>query len=132
MKIVEIQCYYAGCGHSPFPMAEKFYERARRTHELWTCPAGHQQKFVGETQEEKEIKELKQSVIWLRRDNKYLRKDRLSVSRTCPWPNCEFVASSGSSWDRRPLWSHMRAIHEMPALYQILEEARLMEDKEQL
>ena len=118
MKTVEIQCCVAGCGHSPFPMAESFYERARRTHEFWHCPAGHAQHFTGESEEERlsrEVKTLRRQLATVR--ELYERADALA--RKCPWPGCRsYVYSSRDS-----MYDHLRRTHGMPVVAEIQEEA---------
>lgn len=111
MNTVSITCYQKGCGYSPFPMEKGFYERARRTHESWHCPAGHAQHFAGESDEDR-----------LERENKHLRRERdrwqanyeraWRDARICPWPTCrEYVYSSRDS-----LYDHMRRAHGMPTV----------------
>lgn len=118
MQIVEMQCCVAGCGHSPFPMASQFYERARRTHEFWTCPAGHRQHFTGESEEEeRHRKELasKDRIIANWRDR---WQESFDLSRTCPWPTCRsFVYSTRDS-----MYEHMRRAHAMPTVTAVNEE----------
>lgn len=117
MKTVEIQCCVAGCGHSPFPMAESFYDRARRTHESWHCPAGHSQHFVGKSEEEK----LRDALALAERSKKTLERwwERArDEGRQCPWPTCRsYVYASRSS-----MYDHMRRAHDMPTV-ELVEEA---------
>lgn len=125
MEIILVQCATESCGHSPFPMAGAFINRAKKTHETFCCPAGHKNYYAGKTEEEKTIERLKENNEYLQTEVKRLQRDRNIQSRTCPWPECGFIASSGTPWDRRALWSHMRQVHGMPALYQILAEAEM-------
>lgn len=113
MKTVEIQCCIARCGHSPFPMAESFYKRARKTHEYWHCPAGHSQHFTGETDEEKlerQVKSLRRQLESSQWNNDALRRQ---VHR-CPWIGCSFIAHPVNDYDVRAMWSHLRQAHGMP------------------
>lgn len=121
METILVQCCVAGCGHSPFPMAADFERRARRTHEWWYCPAGHSQHWSGQTREERRIAELEGRVEVLRAENSEYWERVKEAARRCPWPGCDFKATSGDEWDRRPLQSHMRSIHGMPSLAAIRE-----------
>jgi hypothetical protein len=126
MKTVEVSCAWEKCGYSPFPMEAGFYDRAQKNKETFYCPAGHANIFSGKPwREEKQT--LKRRIELLKEERTFYKDQSLRAWRTCPWPECDFVASSGNSWDRRPLWNHMRAKHSMPALYQILAEAEQME-----
>ncbi len=102
-----VTCATAGCGHSPFPMSSGFIDRARETHEWFSCPAGHGLSFHGESTTETAARRLKAAKT--SRDYWKNRADRLE--RTGPWNGCEspvFVSVQG-------LQSHMRQIHQMPS-----------------
>lgn len=126
MRIVNIQCATKGCGHSPFPMAASFIERAKRTHETFHCPAGHANFYPQESDEEV----LKKKVKRLERNIRYLQdcNDRLeSFSQRCPWPGCDFEAFPQNPFDLRGLKQHMRSAHGMPTMAEVLEAAEEVE-----
>ena len=112
MQIREITCCQSGCGYSPFPMEEGFYLRARRTHEFWTCPAGHRQHFAGESDHEREMRLLKEGHA---REVRLLEGDAAhwrSMALMCPWPTCrEFEYAN-----RDGVYQHMVRVHGMPRL----------------
>jgi hypothetical protein len=116
MQVKEVVCCYEGCGYSPFPMEEGFFDRAKRTHEFWTCPAGHRQHFASETLEERRIRELRAEV---ERVTELAQSYRKQLAHPwCPWVGCEFQAASLTG-----LQTHLRARHGMPTLAAVSEVA---------
>lgn len=116
MDVVEVQCPTAGCGHSPFPVAETFHERAQRTHEVFHCPAGHELLFPGESEVEKlekEVRRLTQVLGWTRET----RDDMADLARQCPWPTCR----GHVYFDRSGMYRHMERAHGMPRLAEVKE-----------
>ena len=117
MQIVTITCCEPGCGYSPFPMEQGFYNRAQETHEWWTCPTGHKQHFVGESDKDRqhrlEVERLERRIAdW---EGAYNRVS--AESRRCPWPTCrDYVYASRDS-----MFEHMRRIHGMPLLAAVRE-----------
>ena len=126
MEIVYEQCAYKGCGHSPFPMAKKFQDRCRRTHESFFCPGGHSLSYHGESEEEKLRKEVKILERQLE-DACWKRDSLLRQLHRCPWIGCSFVARPVNDYDMRAMWSHLRQAHGMPT--RVEHEAAI--DKEQ-
>lgn len=119
MRVVYEQCYKKGCGHSPFPMAEQFQDRCRKTHEPFYCPGGHAQAYTGENEEEKLRKQVKHLQRQLN-DVKWRVGALRRQTNRCPWVECEFVADPTNDFDMRAMWSHLRSAHGMPTKSQAL------------
>lgn len=125
MKIVEVSCGKAGCGYSPFPMEENYYNRVKRTGETWYCPGGHPRCYnKGKTREEiqrETISRLEKQVDHLRRNvnNQVRWRHEAEAERwICRWTGCGFWGAN-----LHGLRTHMRASHGMPTLAQIEEVA---------
>lgn len=121
-----VQCPVAGCGHSPYPLAEAFVRRARNTHETFHCPAGHPQSYRGKSDLERMREDrdcMREDRDWWRNRYEAMEAQVDAVARECPWIGCGFVAATGDRNDRRPLWSHMRGAHGMPTLTEVQETA---------
>ena len=111
MEIVQITCATPGCGYSPFPMEEGYYQRAKRTHEHFLCPAGHSNAFLAATKEERIIKEQGKSILALRQRVRRLELALVEAHSDCPWIECEFIGATPGG-----LRTHLRAAHGMPTL----------------
>lgn len=57
----EFACPTKGCGHIVC-LTETLEERLRRTHETFYCPAGHRMSFTGQTDAERTIAKLRESL----------------------------------------------------------------------
>ena len=125
MKIVEVSCGKKGCGYSPFPMEENYYDRVRRTGETWYCPGGHPRCYNGGRSKEEiqadEIAQLEKRVEHLRRNLDWqvtYRHEKEAERWICRWTGCEFQAAN-----LHGLRTHMRATHGMPTLAVVEAEA---------
>ncbi len=92
-------------------MSEAFDGRARKTGETFYCPAGHRLVYNGgKSTNELLITRLRQDLKRTQDTINILNREVL----TCQWVGCGFGAK-----DLAGLWTHMRAIHEMPTLAEV-------------
>lgn len=80
-------CCREGCAHV-ICFTPEVEQRLRKTHEFWTCPAGHKQHFAGKTPEEERIDQLEREVARLRNRVRSLLRV-LSRRNTC-WCGSSF------------------------------------------
>lgn len=113
--VVWITCATSGCGYSPFPQEAGFNRRARQSHELFYCPAGHGNYYA----QKSDVEQLQDRVAELKRELDDARFELSRAERSCPWIACGFVAAAGDRWDQRALWSHLRQVHGMPTLVEV-------------
>jgi hypothetical protein len=119
---IHIECYRQGCGHL-ICMSQATNARLRRTHETFYCPAGHGQAYHGQTEQEKELEDLRrrasrhqeQTRDWVRYVHKLQDEGtRLRrVTRTCPL--CDEVMPR----TRARLYRHLTEVHAANADVQV-------------
>ena len=99
-----ISCYREKC-YAVITLHPDDYERLRRTHESFYCPAGHAQHFTGKTEEQKKIENLECQLrrAWERvsegnEDYRMLRDALTHDAQTCPFPSCTWRGARRLPW----------------------------------
>lgn len=106
-----VECAQTGC-FAVITLHPQEEARLRSTHEVFYCPAGHQNFYPGKTTQEKEIERLEQIAIRLRRDVKgWIDRDWESQKVRGLLARGLLTCPLGCGWksSRRLLWRADRA-----------------------